>query len=1365
MADIRTVADLVTKGAQQFIKDYVSAQQAVQALNTTLQQSERIRTPQLAPQIQAINTALSQASGSARNYVQTLQQLQDATTQVTSASEQAAAGINKVTNASSNAKSSGISYLSTLSAIHAASFLASGSTFTLLGSFTTLGLAFSKLGPGAIGVGLAFGGILGIFGAVSNAAQLVQKVFLELVATAAKVGVAVAAAITVAAGAGVKAAADIQSQFALIAAIEGATTQQLEALEAKVSDLAVQFGVSAKDVTAAASLFVRAGGDIEGAINGAAEAIVKLVVASAGELQAAEAARAVATGLRAFSDEGVTAIQIANSVAAAAQRSALSFTEVSQAFQQAVPGSVTLGITLSDLTAIITTLGNNALRGTVAGTSFKQFLLDLVNPSVTSAKALAELNVNIVDSSKNIRPIIDIIADLNEALDQLTPGDRAKKIAEIFESRAGLAGAILSRTTISQLKELKAELDSLTVNNIVDVLLLPLNKQLERLGVTASELGRKFGGPLLDPLRAATVAAIDFFKQLIPVAELAGQIVGVVLANQGFGALQTKITDLVGNNNISAFLIELTNSFRNVADVVTNRIIPAFQQVIASFSEFADAPGKLDELGGVFDGINSAIQRTGAIIAAAIVAFGQLTLEFIKNEGRGGELRTQILNIAAAIATNFVRSIASMTVFLTAATVVMIKFGEVALKVISRLGIELELLAQHADNLGGAFEEGGLKARKALLGAQIGTALSSGDIEGAQKLKEELKGIDELLTKSIGPQQGTPIAQQLRQIAAGADDANKFSQELLRLLDPDAIQAEADKTLKVFEDLAGDVPSALANILAQATEFQRTFEEAARSQGAPPGIDSKAVETATNRVQELARDLGRKLANLAEDTSTRTGNIVDKGLERIGDIFEKADERLRDIGKDAQDQINEIFSNLGQRRDDRQRTDDLKDQLDQQLRDKQSELDSEERAEERALESKRLLRQRDTEDNSRILDEQFSDLERVLSRSQDATERGFRLIQRAREDSLKASQDAEERGLRASLDAQSNARRETQQLAGAKTPEERARVQQQIQESRAQTRFDQGQEQQLLSLRLRHDKQQRAASDSAELGSQTFRRGLEDQMLAFRKRNEETLRTVRRNIEDGERTTRETEEETQLQRRISRETRLRAFRETQERAIRQLQDTLEDEAANRQAGKIVAKAIDQANEIINNAVRQALEQETAIAQQLEEQRQAQERALRQAADSIVDFEENLSDDVKSALQPQLTALKTTLEREGQNLRDLATEQREAGLSRIGTTIGLGQIGLEALRPQLNIPTPNVPVQVTPNQVIQASVIQAAQLIIGQAAASQLAGAFLGGLRQAGTEGVFDSTIDLNPVTGAINQLGSPLINILRAIRP
>lgn len=1174
MADERIVSELVVQGAQKFVADFLSASNAVTELTNRLSTSERVRTPQLAPQIDQINQALQRTRQSTQQYVSNLQQVSQATTQVAVESDKKTRAIHAQGEAEGHAAKRGVTYLSVLSAIHAASFLLSNQTFTLLGSFTTLGLAFSRLGPVAIGAGLAFGGLLAAINAVAQGAEIIQQVVLGATTALAQVSAITGAALVAAGGLGVKIAADVESQFSLIQAVTGATREALQGLLAEVNEISIRFGQSAASVAEGASLFIRAGGDIAQAIQGGVRAVAQLQVASAGELQAAQAARTVATGLQAFSKEGVTAEQVANAVAAAAQRSALSFTEVNQAFQQAAPGAVTLGISLADLAALIGVLGNAALRGTVAGTSFKQVILDLVNPSKEASEQLALYGINIFDAAGKTRNIVGILTDLNAAigeeavsLGKLTEQQRAFAIAQIFGSRAALAGNVLTREGAKAFLELRESMADVTVTNITDVMLLPLNKQLEVLRANAEQAGQAFGGPLLQPFRNATVAVIQFVQGLRPVAQLVGQIIAVLATGQGFGQLQEEINKVATNQALNIFIKELVNSLRNVRDVILNQIVPAVSEFAQGLGLMAQEPGKLTGMVQVFQRINVAIQSVGAVVATAIRNLGLLVAEFINAEGRGGELRQTIVNIASAIVASFIPKLVSLTALVAFSVAVLAKLGE------SILGA------------GAAAEEFGLRIQR-------GLAISRGDVTEAGRLAGE---IDKVKSSTEKFQEG------IKDLTSGA---SKTSRDVI----------------KSFQDLAGEIPGILSNLRDDVTETQdRIFATDERPAG-PAIVDPNEIKRAGDRVAEAGRDILRRLENLREDAGVRAREITDRATERIEDIFSKANDQLAKLARDTRERVSDLQEALAQRRGDRRITEAFKKQQEELLRVFQQRLEREE-----------SLSKRQTEDTERDFDRQQAAAERAFGRSQQAAEQAFRNIQQAREQALSATQTAEEKALKQRLDEEARIRRETQELAAAKTPQERTDVLAKQSQAREDRVFEEKQQSQVDALRARHDATRQQQQRSADAASIAFRNSQEDQALALRLKAENASLLFRRDLEDKE-----------LPVKLSRELRLREFREQQEREFIKFQDELEDAALDRQIARIRREALERRKEITEGAIKQAGEILDSVMLELQKNSDQLNKSIRNAMQSFEDAIDNLEPAIRNQVQPAISSLRSQL---------------------------------------------------------------------------------------------------------------------------
>lgn len=1373
------------------------------------------------------NRALAQvSSASGQQLVQTMRQQAQAAEQVTVANTKKTSSIRQQSDEENKAHKSGITYLSVLSAIHAASFLASNRTFTLLGSFVTLGLAFGKVSIAAGAVGLAFGGLLAIFNGITTAIQLLQTTVLTVAQGFLTFGGIVTAAVTAAGVASTKIAADVETQLAGLRAFGGATVEQLREASAQSSELAIKFGVSSKNVLEAASLFSRAGGTVKEALDGATEAVIKLQVASQGEIAAAQAAIAVSQGLRAFNLEGSEAIRVADTLAGVAQASALSFTGVTQAFIQAAPGARTLGINIEDLGATMALLGNELVKGTITGTAFKQFLLDLVNPSDKAKAQLEAFGISIEEAGTGkIRPLIDILNDLNRALGEeavetgkVTQASAARALAIIFESRAALAANILTREGGQALDEYRDKLEKVTASNIVNVLLLPLNKQLEILQISVEELGRAFGGPLLEPLRASAVTAINFFQRLIPAAELAGQIISTVLTNQGFGELQHKITDLVGNNALSSFLIEITNSFRNVYDVIINTIIPAIQDFGKTIASLAI--DKIDETGSAFDAINSTIQRTGNVVATVIRSMADLIVGFVNAEGAGGRLRDTLEGLVTKVLAGFLSTVIAIAPALAAAIALMPIFARSAV-----------LVAQVTIRLVGAFKEWQLgldsvanALTRTMLLQEQQAALQANDRQAAERIGRELEilakvskqakeetaaafdftelqkqidsfgGTTEGLTAQINAfARGTTaeaeaalvVAQTRADATRGIAEAAVQEAEILgtesaalaaqtTIVEAQAAEAALEIAKRraggfktIFDDAGGAITDSLANIIATIQQGDREIDRSRRgTAGAPSpgGVDEKDIERANNRIQELARDLTTKLSNLNEDIATKTANIVAKGLERIDDIFNKAIVDLAKLERDTNDRLQDIVDNITQRRSDRGRTDELKDRLDEELRLTQGALDKEEQAEERALDSIRLARSRDTEDTQRDLQEVVEGYERTYQRAQDAAERAFKNIQQTQENALQKTQDAESRALQLSLDAQSNARREQQQLAGAKTPDEKSKVLEQINASRQDRAFQQQQQTQLDALKLRQEARQQAFKQQQEAQNVAFSQSQETKLLEFRKANERALLTERRRVEDAERATRLTEENAQLVLREGREIKLFNLRKTHETKIRQLQDELENEAATRQAIRIVREANEKAQEIISNATTQAREVEEQAQQQLVEQLQQAERAIRSTADAFKDLEDSLPPDVFAEVFPNLQAKRAELAALAETIsHGFAGPEglRDNALGTLGREIGARELDLTSRVPGFTVPT--MPVQVVPTQVINAGIVHVANMTIGRLATTGIGQEFFTALQRADQEGINLSQLDLGSLVSPLNAVVTGVDGMRRAL--
>lgn len=1309
-----------------------------------------------------------------------------------------AAALSGVINQSSRASGGGITYLSVLSAIHAASFLATNQTFSMVGSFITLGAAFGKLGLVGAGAGLALGAILGVFGQITEAARQLQANIISGAETLVKFGAGVAAAAVAAGVAGVKIAGSFETQLASVRAFGGATTAQLQQVADQATELSNRFGVSAASVVEATSLFTKAGGTVQDAINGATEAIVKLQVASQGELTAAQAATVTSAALKQFNLTGDQAGRVADNLAAALQGSALSALGVQQAFIQAAPGAAALGLSIEDVSAGVALVGDQLVKGTITGTAFKQFLLDIIKPSKEAQQVFSKYGIAIQDATGNALPFIDILGNLHDKLADVTPLQREQALATIFGSRAFLAATIFTNEGADGLQRYREELAKTTTSNIVDVLLLPMEKQLERVRVAAENAGRAFGGPLLAPVRTAANQIVDFLQGVAPLAQLAGEAIAVVLTQQGFGALQTKIDQLVGHNALSAFLIELVNTARNVADVVTSQIIPAINIFFQTLASAGQQSSTLDAMGQGFDKVNQAIQNIGANVAAGIVAIGQLTVEFIKGEGAGGRLRDTIEKLATAIVTNLAAGFSTAVITIQAAIT--------ALPILARISL---LTAQAVLKVSGALDKVAIAANNIGAGAQVGiltqqalevqtsnpkraeellnqaAAVKAGAEKANKAIEDETNearalaasiqtDVDNLgnLTKgfdALGPVSAEnariartsveDLANELIQ-ASGInvdlltqDDVNSFIERAGAM--KQAAVGAVNPFLQVFEDAKGQISTALDNVNATIEEHSRQAAERGGGAAGVVSVDQGTVDKELAKIDNSFRRLATQIDHTARDAQTKVDEAVRSSLERIDDIVTNAIDRLKQIERDRQEAINDLRTNTAQARADRAATTAFQQSQEDQLTIKQRELDKEATEEQRTLDRIRTARQQHNEDLATLYQQNTEDVEKAKQREIDLNERAFSIIQQAQDTAFSRSQETALTAFQRSQQAAADARSFAKQLAGAKTPAEAAQLIDQHRQSLEDTRFQQGQEDALTKFRNKQEDARTTFQNQQSLAALQFRQAQEDVFTKFRRDNEKKFQDYRRGVEAFEKFLENAEDDVLLKHRQGNEDELTAYRRQQAIDFQAFQDKLEDEANQRRIDRINRESGEQAQKAVVAAKKQLTEIGDALTLNLGKQADQLDNQLQNVidqADNLRDsLKESLPPDVFNAVLPRIDALTSSLRGAANSAKADFKQAQDQAQETIDAAVAVGQAQVEVAAS----PTINATQQVTtPTQVIAVQSIQAANIVLPPGFTQGVAAAVQLGISQAVDQGILpnDFNIDLTPLEQGVESI-------------
>lgn len=264
-----------------------------------------------------------------------------------------------------------------------------------------------------------------------------------------KAGQAVAAGLafgTVAAVAAGKAivgvAASFEYEFSRIKANANASAAEIDALRKLTLQLGKDTAFSAGEAAQGANELVKAGMDIADVM---AALPGMLDLAAAGELGVAQAAEITANQLNTFKLAAKDATMVADTLAAAANKSTTDVTDLGMSLSMSATVAASAGLTIQETAAALALLANNGLKGSDAGTSLKSMFMQLAAPAAKARDLMDKYGIAVYDANGDMLEFADIIGNVSAALSPLTQEERDFGLATIFGSDAVRTANILVR--------------------------------------------------------------------------------------------------------------------------------------------------------------------------------------------------------------------------------------------------------------------------------------------------------------------------------------------------------------------------------------------------------------------------------------------------------------------------------------------------------------------------------------------------------------------------------------------------------------------------------------------------------------------------------------------------------------------------------------------------------------------------------------------------------------------------------------------------------------------------------------------------------------------------------------------------------
>lgn len=283
--------------------------------------------------------------------------------------------------------------------------------------------------------------------------QVAVGAFRQLGAIAVSAGLEAAAAIGRFAGDSIKAAGDFEAGLNRMASVAGSSLAEagfsLDDVKAKALDMGAKTQFSAAQAQDAMINLAKGGVPVVEIMGEATQATLDL--AAAGEVELANAADIVAKQLGVWASTGVTATNVADLLAQAANASTVGVEELAMGLAQAGGVAKVSGVSFQDTVQTMALLAPGFGSAADAGTSYKTFLSRMIPTSDAATKAMMDLglatgkgNSAFFDAEGHFVGMRQAAELLHGATSGLSEAERMLALNTIFGSDAIRAAAAIA---------------------------------------------------------------------------------------------------------------------------------------------------------------------------------------------------------------------------------------------------------------------------------------------------------------------------------------------------------------------------------------------------------------------------------------------------------------------------------------------------------------------------------------------------------------------------------------------------------------------------------------------------------------------------------------------------------------------------------------------------------------------------------------------------------------------------------------------------------------------------------------------------------------------------------------------------------
>ena len=246
----------------------------------------------------------------------------------------------------------------------------------------------------------------------------------------------------------IKTGVGYEQALARISMKSGETGYMIEDLGVVIQDLTERTVFSATEIAAAAENMIQNGRSVEEVIS---DIYAVTMLATAGNIELARAGDIVSQTMNMFSNDTLTAVQVASILSKAANTSGADVDSLAKSLQNCGPQANNLKIPLTEVTAVLAVMGDNAIKSGKAGTALKNLFQRMNNPPKAAAKAIKDYNLEVAQGYIQSGRLIDGLIEMKKQFEaqHVSATKQSAAIKDLTGSygEAGLT-AVLSRSEL-----------------------------------------------------------------------------------------------------------------------------------------------------------------------------------------------------------------------------------------------------------------------------------------------------------------------------------------------------------------------------------------------------------------------------------------------------------------------------------------------------------------------------------------------------------------------------------------------------------------------------------------------------------------------------------------------------------------------------------------------------------------------------------------------------------------------------------------------------------------------------------------------------------------------------------------------------